>query len=369
MRNRKHMVIALTLIYCLGALGRCKGRNGENIKGMFVFGSSLVDNGNNNYVRNSSTRADYLPYGIDFLLGPSGRFSNGRNPIDVLGELLKLPGFLPPFTDPTTKGKKIVHGVNYASGGSGILDQTGPVTGGVISLNQQIWNFQKITIPDLRLQLGHTHRQLSSHLSKSLFVLGTGGNDYLLNYFSSTGANHQMSLQDFTNTLIASFSKQLKWLYGLGGRKFVVLSVQVMGCIPTVRESIGNGSCFEPFNEAALLFNQRLKLLVDDIKTQMPASNLVFVNSYKIIKDIIDNPISKGFKETRKACCERSSNKTSGGVMCERGGRTCGDRASYVFFDGLHPTDAVNKWIAKKAYGSNRKSEVYPINVKQLVCL
>lgn len=92
---------------------------------MFVFGSSLVDNGNNNFLKNATTKANFHPYGIDFPLGPSGRFSNGRNAIDVLGELLKLPRLIPPFTDPRTKGARVIRGVNFASGGSGILDQTG----------------------------------------------------------------------------------------------------------------------------------------------------------------------------------------------------------------------------------------------------
>lgn len=97
--------------------------DGNMIQGMFVFGSSLVDNGNNNFLATKS-KADYLPYGIDFPTGPSGRFTNGKNVIDLLGDQLKLP-FIPPFQDPSTKGCKIVHGVNHASGSSGILDDTG----------------------------------------------------------------------------------------------------------------------------------------------------------------------------------------------------------------------------------------------------
>lgn len=52
----------------------------------FVFGDSLVDNGNNNIIV-SMARANYAPYGIDFPLGPTGRFSNGLTTVDVIGEL------------------------------------------------------------------------------------------------------------------------------------------------------------------------------------------------------------------------------------------------------------------------------------------
>lgn len=51
----------------------------------FIFGDSLVDNGNNNQL-SSLARADYLPYGIDFPNGPTGRFSNGKTTVDVIGK-------------------------------------------------------------------------------------------------------------------------------------------------------------------------------------------------------------------------------------------------------------------------------------------
>jgi phospholipase/lecithinase/hemolysin len=57
---------------------------------MFVFGDSLVDNGNNNRLY-SLAKANYRPYGIDFPGDhptPIGRFSNGRTIIDFLGNLI-----------------------------------------------------------------------------------------------------------------------------------------------------------------------------------------------------------------------------------------------------------------------------------------
>ena len=86
-----------------------------------------MDNGNNNFIGNSLAKANYLPYGVDFPLGPSGRFTNGKNVVDLLGDKLGLPSFIPAFADPATKGSRIVHGVNFASGASGILDNTGSI--------------------------------------------------------------------------------------------------------------------------------------------------------------------------------------------------------------------------------------------------
>lgn len=122
------LFISLYLLACRSAI--CSSHSSAikkeaGIKGLFIFGSSLVDNGNNNFLPDSRAKADYLPYGIDFPLGPTGRFTNGKNVIDLLGDHLKLPSLIPPFADPSTEGRKIVHGVNYASGASGILDDTG----------------------------------------------------------------------------------------------------------------------------------------------------------------------------------------------------------------------------------------------------
>ena len=53
---------------------------------LFVIGDSSVDCGNNNFL-GTFARADHLPYGRDFDTGrPSGRFCNGRIPVDYLGQ-------------------------------------------------------------------------------------------------------------------------------------------------------------------------------------------------------------------------------------------------------------------------------------------
>lgn len=100
--------------------------NKAQFQGMFVFGCSIVDNGNNNGLKiKTAIKANYLPYGIDFKPNcATARFTNNKNFADHIGELLKLP-LVPAFADPLTKGVAIAHGVNHASAGSGILDVPG----------------------------------------------------------------------------------------------------------------------------------------------------------------------------------------------------------------------------------------------------
>ncbi|GFP82989.1 GDSL esterase/lipase at5g18430 [Phtheirospermum japonicum] len=56
----------------------------EGSRAFFVFGDSLVDNGNNNYLA-TTARADSPPYGVDYPSHrPTGRFSNGYNIPDLI---------------------------------------------------------------------------------------------------------------------------------------------------------------------------------------------------------------------------------------------------------------------------------------------
>lgn len=55
------------------------------VPALFVIGDSSVDSGTNNFL-GTFARADRLPYGRDFdTHQPTGRFCNGRIPVDYLG--------------------------------------------------------------------------------------------------------------------------------------------------------------------------------------------------------------------------------------------------------------------------------------------
>jgi phospholipase/lecithinase/hemolysin len=58
-------------------------------RAFIVFGDSLVDNGNNDYLA-TTARADSYPYGIDYPTHrPTGRFSNGLNIPDIISRVLR----------------------------------------------------------------------------------------------------------------------------------------------------------------------------------------------------------------------------------------------------------------------------------------
>ncbi|KAK6927836.1 GDSL lipase/esterase [Dillenia turbinata] len=91
----------------------------------FVFGDSLTDVGNNNYLRYSLARSNYPWYGIDYVgRQATGRFCNGRTVGDIISEKLGIPP-PPPYLSLAQGDDAILNGVNYASGGAGILNDTG----------------------------------------------------------------------------------------------------------------------------------------------------------------------------------------------------------------------------------------------------
>ncbi|KAF3672363.1 putative non-specific lipid-transfer protein-like [Capsicum annuum] len=336
------------------------------IKGMFVFGSSLVDNGNNNFLEKCKAKANYLPYGVDYAKGPTGRFTNGKNVIDLLGDHLKLPS-LPTFKDPSTKGNVILQGVDFASGGSGILDETGVASGEVMGMNEQIKNMQTVTLPDLENQLGCKSNEA---LSNYLFLVGTAGNDFSLNFFKNFPHNNA-TLTGFISKLITGLSQQIQRLYDMGARKFVVMSVYPNGCSPTVRARVPipvPTGCIHTINVPLSLYNTNLKSLLDYMMQKMPDSKFVYVDVFNIIKNIVQTPSQYGFDNTIDACCEVTPIKEGGNAaLCKNGGQVCPSRNKYVWFDGLHPTEAVNIVLANKAFDSELNTEVYPTNVKKLI--
>ena len=77
-------LISVGLVWLIWLSGRaCSQEQQAQVPCFFIFGDSLVDNGNNNDIL-SLARANYRPYGIDFPRGTTGRFTNGRTFVDIL---------------------------------------------------------------------------------------------------------------------------------------------------------------------------------------------------------------------------------------------------------------------------------------------
>jgi phospholipase/lecithinase/hemolysin len=85
-------------------------------------------------------------------------------------------------------------------------------------------------------------------------------------------------------------------IYGLGARRIGVLSLPSIGCVPSQR-TLGGGiqrGCSESANQAAILFNSKLSSQMASLNKRLPDARLVFLDIYKPLLDIIQNPAQYG---------------------------------------------------------------------------
>nr|GMD13204.1 GDSL esterase/lipase At1g71691 [Ipomoea batatas] len=293
--------------------------NSTVVPAMFIFGDSLIDNGNNNNLF-SFAKANYPPYGIDFNNNPTGRFSNGYTIVDAIA-YLESPNI-----------NQMRYGVNYASAAAGILDYTGQHFVERIPFNQQIDNFEQ------------TKNQLSGNLSadvvaqglsKSIFFVGMGSNDYLNNYFMpGYPTSYIYDPDQFAALLIQQYTQQL--------------TVRKMGCIPTMLARADNGQCLDSVNQAVLPFNANVKLMINKFSTTHPDAKFVFIDTDKMFQHIMNNSKKYGFSVFDRGCC--GVGKNSGEVTCLPFETPCPNRKQYLFWDAFHPTSAVNVLLGNLAF-------------------
>ncbi|KAL5778760.1 hypothetical protein ACOSQ2_009497 [Xanthoceras sorbifolium] len=336
------------------------GGGREMVPAMFIFGDSLIDNGNNNNLP-SLAKANYLPYGIDFNGGPTGRFSNGLTMVDTIAQLLGLP-LIPAYSE--ASGDQLLHGVNYASAAAGILDITGRNFVGRIPFAQQIKNFQN-TLDQVTENLGAD--DVSKAIARCLFFVGMGSNDYLNNYLMPNYATrNQYNGQQFAQLLVQEYQQQLTSLYNLGARKFVLAGLGRMGCIPSILAQSAVGRCSEEVNQLVMPFNANVKTMINNLNTNLPGARFIFIDIAHMFEDLLTNYRSYGFSVIDRGCCGIGRNR--GQITCLPMQTPCPNRDQYVFWDAFHPTEAVNVMFARKAFNGDL-SIVSPMNIAQLASL
>ncbi|CAI9115161.1 OLC1v1015998C2 [Oldenlandia corymbosa var. corymbosa] len=267
----------------------------QQVPCFFIFGDSLVDNGNNNGLL-TLARANYMPYGLDFPQAANGRFTNGRTFVDILAQLLGFQSYIPPFA--RARGRQLLQGANFASGASGIRDETGNNLGDHTPMNQQVEKFGT-TVDILRRIFRDDNVALGNYLNKCIFYSGMGSNDYLNNYFMTDFYSTKSSFtpKAYADSLIQDYTKQLTGLYNLGARKVIVTAVGQIGCIPyELARYEGNSSkCNEEINNAISLFNSGLKKMVDRFNNGgLPGAKFVYLDSFQSSRDLVLNAKAYG---------------------------------------------------------------------------
>ncbi|KAJ4771448.1 GDSL esterase/lipase [Rhynchospora pubera] len=328
----------------------------------FIFGDSLVDNGNNNDMA-SLARANYPPYGIDFPGGSSGRFTNGLTTVDVISKLLGFDNYIPPYAN--ANGDQLLTGVNFASAAAGIREETGQQLGPRIPFSGQVRNYQSAVQQMVNI-LGDEDTA-ANYLSKCIFSVGMGSNDYLNNYFMPMFYNsgQRYTPEQYAQDLITRYTTFVRSLYDYGARKVVLIGVGQVGCSPNelAQHSADGATCVGNINSAIEIFNNRLISLVDQFNT-LPGAHFTYINAYHIFEDILRDPRSMGLSVVNRGCCGVGRN--NGQYTCLPYQIPCQNREQYLFWDAFHPTEAANIIIGKRSYQAQSDRDAYPMDIKTL---
>ncbi|XP_019420772.1 PREDICTED: uncharacterized protein LOC109330963 [Lupinus angustifolius] len=310
--------------------------NNETVPAVIIFGDSIVDSGNNNYI-DTLIKCNFPPYGRDFGEGnhPTGRFSNGLVPSDIIAAKFGVKEILPAYLDPDLQIQELLTGVSFASGGAGYDPLTSELVS-VMSLSDQL-NMFKEYIGKLNDAIGG--KRTTTIISKSIYIVCIGSDD-IANTYSQTPFRRGYDIQSYTDLMASEASNFLQKLYGLGARKIGVFNVPVIGCVPSQR-TIGGGimrACSDFSNQVAILFNSKLSFQMESLQTKLFDAKFVYLDSYNPLLDILQNPSKYGFEEADRGCCGTGNIEV--GILCNPYSiNTCSNSSNYIFWDSYHPTE------------------------------
>ncbi|KAK4428774.1 GDSL esterase/lipase 5 [Sesamum alatum] len=330
----------------------------------FIFGDSSVDPGNNNYIDTiPENRANHKPYGRNgFFKDPTGRFSDGRIIVDFLAEYAKLP-MIPPFLEPSADYSD---GVNFASGGAGILSTTNE--GQAIDLRTQLKYFEEVE-KWLTEKLGASEAE--EVISNAVYFFSMGSNDYLGGYLGSPRMQELHHPEQYVGMVIGNLTIAIQELYEKGARKFGFLSLCPLGCLPVMRAlnlKAGERGCFQQANSLALAHNNALNTLLKNLDYLLKDFKYCNSDFYNWLQDRIDNPSDYDLKEGASACCGSGPYGgvyTCGGTKKVATYELCDNAEDYVWWDSFHPTERIHEQFAKALWDGPRSS-VGPYNLQDL---
>ncbi|XP_020228390.1 GDSL esterase/lipase 5 [Cajanus cajan] len=341
----------------------------ENHRALFIFGDSVFDNGNNDYI-NATTffQSNFPPYGETFFKYPSGRFSNGRVVPDFVAEYAELP-LIPPYLHPGYHDEYI-YGVNFASAGAGALSETNQ--GLVIDLKTQALYFAKVS-KQLRKKVGE--EKAMKLLSTAVYIFSIGGNDYASPFYTNSNNTTVVipySQQNFVDFVIGNITTTIKEIYVEGGRKFGFINLGPLNCLPLLRRSI-NGTTIDAClkgeaSTLARLHNNAFPEILQNLEKQLKGFKYSILNFHDVLLKLMKYPSKYGFKEGNAACCGGGpfrGDYSCGGKRGIEEYELCNNVNEHVFFDSLHPTESAAEHFAKLMWSGNR-DVVDSYNLKQL---
>jgi len=302
-RYLKRSYIAI-LIVCIAIPGVYAD---EEIDQIVVFGDSLSDPGN----AFSLTGAQSVP---PYLLIPEAayaigghHFSNGKTWVEVFAKELDLK------SKPAFRNFKYT---NYAVGGSRARNM------GPVNLSTQVAAF-----------LGSDGIESETEV---LFVLFIGGNDIRDAIVALAVDPGGQTSGQILQQALTSIGDNLTALIQAGATRFLIVTVPDLSLAPAVRLQ-GPGAQFAA-NFLSVQFNQGLIQLANGYRLAFPVEITEF-DLFTLFASLAQNKEDLELTDTETTCIMPGVIESA----------VCDKPKQYLFWDGIHPTKRVHKFIGKFA--------------------
>ncbi|KAF8742587.1 hypothetical protein HU200_013590 [Digitaria exilis] len=314
------------------AVGGGKGGR-PRVPAILVFGDSIVDTGNNNAVL-TLTRSDFRPYGKDLNGGvPTGRFSNGRIPTDLLASRLGLKDLVPAYLGTDLTDHDLLTGVSFASAGTGYDPLTSTLVA-VLPMQEELNMFAEYK-EKLAGVVGD--EAAAGIVAESLFLVCAGSDDIANNYYLAPVRPLRYDVSAYVDFLVQQACDFMKQLYQQGARRIAILGLPPIGCVPSQRTGLAR-DCDPARNLAARMFNSRLEAAMAGLQEELRCQRIGYVDIYDVLRDMITDPCKYGFDVSTRGCCGTGDFEV--GLLCNQlTAPTCPDDRKYVFWDSFHPTE------------------------------
>ncbi|KAK1375723.1 GDSL esterase/lipase [Heracleum sosnowskyi] len=302
---------------------------------ILIFGDSLVDTGNNNFISTIVT-ANHAPYGVSFPGGiPTGRFSDGKLMSDFLADALGLKQVVPPFLDPNLPPSELSTGVCFASAGAGYDEITG-ATHVIIPVTKQYQSYFKDYKHKLVAMVGEKE---ASNILKNSLVFSTSGSNDVFEFYENP--LRYKSLDQYQDVLIGKIVKFIQSLYKDGCRNMAIAGIPLI-CAP--RGLGAQARCLNNENSDSNVYNRKLQAMLTQLQPSLPGSKLVYADISKPLTKLAANLSAHGLYPPTIDCCGRGIPTL--GPTCNISVQTCPNPENYFLWDAVHPTQAVYHYMS-----------------------
>ncbi|KQK03299.1 GDSL esterase/lipase At5g45910 isoform X2 [Brachypodium distachyon] len=331
------------------------GSSSQGYNAIYNFGDSISDTGNLCLGGCPSwLTTGQPPYGKNYFGRPTGRCSDGRVFVDFLAEYFGLP-LLPPSK---TNGTDFKKGANMAIVGATAMNMDFFKSRG---LTKSVWNSGSLEaqiswFQQLMPSICGNANDCKSYLKNSLFIVGEfGGNDYNAGIF---GRRSLDEVKTYVGQITDKVRSGVQTLLGLGAVDVVVPGVLPIGCFPVYLTLYGGSNqgdydgdgCLKRFNDLSGYHNELLRQGISSLQSKYPGARLMYGDFYNHVTQMVRSPSIFGLKYGLRVCCGaggQGSYNYNNEVRCGTPGAcACGDPADYLFWDGIHLTEAAYRSVA-----------------------